>query len=93
MIDVHPNWLRPAPPPRSCAELLIEYRTRTGLTQDLAAKSVGTAKSSLGAIEQGVRLPSWALLTKLIDFYDLDAGEQYELFDAVLAAVRQEVAA
>jgi DNA-binding XRE family transcriptional regulator len=93
MIDVHRNWLRPDPPPQTCAELLIGYRKRIDLNQTTAAKGAGIAVSVLGYCEQGKRPPTWEMLVKVIDFYNLDSMERYELFDAVEAAVRQEVAA
>jgi transcriptional regulator with XRE-family HTH domain len=93
MTDTHPNWFLPEMPPLSYTELLVSYRHRAELTQELVAKAMGISKAVLGGYERGARIVTWPMLVRLIDFYNLDPSEQYELFDAVLVAVRQGVAA
>jgi transcriptional regulator with XRE-family HTH domain len=93
VIDTHPGWLLPETPPLSYTELLVSYRHRAELTQEAAAKAMDISKAVLGGYERGARIITWPMLVLFINFYGLDTVEQYELFDAVLVAVRQGVAA
>lgn len=45
-------------------------RVNKGLTQAAAAKLIGIAQATLRAYEQGVRLPSVEIVTRMLDVYE-----------------------
>lgn len=51
---------------------LINLRAQTGLLQSQVADVIGVSKSTIGAYEQGVRLPSDDVKIKLANFYKVD---------------------
>lgn len=46
-------------------------RVNKGLTQEAAAKLIGIAQATLRAYEQGVRLPSVEIATRMLDVYGM----------------------
>ena len=50
----------------SIANLVREARRRSGLTQAELAERAGVPKSTVGRIESGVRVPSTALVERLV---------------------------
>ena|SRR5687767_14699677 len=51
---------------QSIAQLLLEARTATGLTQRELARRAGTAQSVVARVEGGVTSPTWETLERLL---------------------------
>ena len=51
---------------------IIELRLSKGLTQNELAKELNLSPSSIGMYEQGRRKPSFELLEKISDYFNVD---------------------
>ncbi len=62
----------------SAAEILLQARTRAGLSQRALARRAGTAQSVIARIEQGRTSPTWETLQRLLAALDLEVNAQLE---------------
>ncbi len=62
----------------SAAEILLQARTRAGLSQRALARRAGTAQSVIARIEQGRTSPTWETLQRLLAALDLEMNAQLE---------------
>jgi len=60
----------------SAAEILLQARTRAGLSQRALARRAGTAQSVIARIEQGRTSPTWETLQRLLAALDLEVNAQ-----------------
>lgn len=54
-------------------------RERAQMTQEQAAKGIGISRPTLIAVEQGRRAPKRGEIERMLDLYDISAGELYRL--------------
>jgi len=62
----------------SAAEILLQARTRAGLSQRALARRAGTAQSVIARIEQGRTSPTWETLQRLLAALGLEVNAQLE---------------
>ncbi len=60
------------------AEILLQARTRAGLSQRALARRAGTAQSVIARIEQGRTSPTWETLQRLLAALGLEVNAQLE---------------
>ena len=62
----------------SAAEILLQARTRAGLSQRALARRAGTAQSVIARIEQGRTSPTWETLQRLLAALGWEVNAQLE---------------
>ena len=55
-----------------------EYREKYNITQTTLANKLGVSKSVVSAYEKGIRNPSYDILNKLSDVFDIPVGEFFD---------------
>ena len=62
----------------NAAAILLQARTRAGLSQRALARRAGTAQSVIARIEKGQTSPTWETLERLLEAANLDIHAQLE---------------
>ena len=58
------------------SSILRYYRNKSGMTQGEVAKAIGVSKKTIQRLEnKGNRNPSYILMMKIVDYYDLTIQE------------------
>jgi transcriptional regulator with XRE-family HTH domain len=69
--------------PQSAAALLLDGRTRAGLTQRVLAERAGTAQSVVARIEKGLTIPSVETLARLLAAAGFELRTELEIRPAM----------
>ena len=75
----------------TAAELLLQVRTRAGLSQRALAARAGTAQSAVARIEGGQTSPTWSTLERLLKAANYDVVAHAEPSVVVGSHMLQEV--
>jgi transcriptional regulator with XRE-family HTH domain len=62
----------------NAAAILLQARTRAGLSQRALARRAGTAQSVIARIERGQTSPTWETLERLLEAADVELSAQLD---------------